>query len=206
MSSAALMVRDGMVARVCLVKGVLAIGDNGLIAWRPTLLQRSYGLTPVEVGGYLVLAVSVIGGALSDWMARRFGVATRVVLLAGCYGLAVPGAALVCFSTTGGQAALALGIWAFGSIGAYVIGHVVMQENVPREMRATTIALSMTIIGLIGIGLGPMPVPLVAAGLGGALQGAMAMVGLAAALAACLVIGSPIRAGLAALKAGPPPP
>ena len=205
-----LTARDGMVLRVCLVKGVLAIGDNGLFAWMPTLLQRVYGLTALEVGTYLALAVSVsgataavVGGALSDRLARRFGVGTRIVLLLGCYGLTVIGATSVFFAGTGQQAAIALGIWAFGSIGAYVIGHVVMQETVPNEMRATTIALSVTFIGLIGIGSGPTLVPLVARGLSGdsALQFAMATVGLGAALAACAVIWPPIRVGLAALRA-----
>ncbi|PXA85182.1 MFS transporter [Caulobacter sp. D4A] len=200
----------GTVLRVCLVKGVLAIGDNGLFAWMPTLLQRSYGMTSMEVGSYLALAVSVsgataavVGGALSDWFARRWGVQTRVVLLLGCYLLTIAGASMVFFVGTGQQAALALGIWAFGSIGGYVIGHVVMQESVPSEMRATTIALSLTFIGLIGIGLGPTLVPLVAEhGFGGgeALQPAMGTVGLFAAILAFVVIWPPIRVGLVALR------
>ncbi|CAN7499758.1 MFS transporter [Neorhizobium sp. LjRoot104] len=200
----------GTVLRVCLVKGVLAIGDNGLFAWMPTLLQRSYGMTSMEVGSYLALAVSlsgataaVAGGALSDWFARRWGVETRVVLLLGCYLLTIAGASMVFFAGTGPQAALALGIWAFGSIGGYVIGHVVMQESVPSEMRATTIALSLTFIGLIGIGLGPTLVPVVAEhafGGGKALQLAMGTVGLFAALLAFAVIWPPIRIGLVALR------
>lgn len=205
-----LMADRGTVLRVCLVKGVLAIGDNGLFAWMPTLLQRSYGMTSMEVGSYLALAVSVsgataavAGGALSDWFARRWGVETRVVMLLGCYLLTIAGASMIFFAGTGQQAALALGVWAFGSIGGYVIGHVVMQESVPSEMRATTIALSLTFIGLIGIGLGPTLVPLVAEhGLGGgnALQPAMGTVGLFAALLAFVVIWPPIRVGLVALK------
>jgi len=205
-----LMADRGTVLRVCLVKGVLAIGDNGLFAWMPTLLQRSYGMTSMEVGSYLALAVSVsgataavAGGALSDWFARRWGVETRVVMLLGCYLLTITGASMIFFAGTGQQAALALGVWAFGSIGGYVIGHVVMQESVPSEMRATTIALSLTFIGLIGIGLGPTLVPLVAEhgfGGGNALQPAMGSVGLFAALLAFVVIWPPIRVGLAALK------
>ncbi len=205
-----LMADRGTVLRVCLVKGVLAIGDNGLFAWMPTLLQRSYGMTSMEVGSYLALAVSVsgataavAGGALSDWFARRWGVETRVVMLLGCYLLTITGASMIFFAGTGQQAALALGVWAFGSIGGYVIGHVVMQESVPSEMRATTIALSLTFIGLIGIGLGPTLVPLVAEhgfGGGNALQPAMGSVGLFAALLAFVVIWPPIRVGLVALK------
>ncbi|XKM43535.1 MFS transporter (plasmid) [Rhizobium ruizarguesonis] len=205
-----LLANNGTVLRVCLVKGVLAIGDHGLFAWMPTLLQRVYGMTAMEVGGLLVLAVSVsgasasvLGGALSDWLARRWGVPTRVVLLLGCYLLAIAGATMVFFAGTGQQAALAMGIWAFGSIGGYVVGQVVMQESVPSEMRATTIALSMTFIGLIGIGLGPTLVPLVALhGFGGeaALQPAMGTVSLVAALLALVVIWPPIRVGLAVLR------
>ncbi|UIY32782.1 hypothetical protein LZK73_30895 (plasmid) [Neorhizobium galegae] len=99
-----------------------------------------------------------------------------------------------------------MGVWAFGSIGGYVIGHVVMQESVPSEMRATTIALSLTFIGLIGIGLGPTLVPLVALhGFGGeaALQPAMGTVSLVAALLAFVVIWPPIRVGLTVLRTRP---
>jgi MFS family permease len=152
-----------------MVKGVLGIGDYGILAWRPTLLQRSFGMSQLEAGGLLAFSVtaggamaSVAGGAVSDWFARRWGMETRVVLLLGCYALAIAGATTVFFAETGRMVGLAFGVWAFGSVGGYVIGHIVMQESVPKDMRATTIALSLTITALIGIGLGPTLVPLVA--------------------------------------------
>ncbi|MET0657906.1 MAG: MFS transporter [Steroidobacteraceae bacterium] len=205
-----LIADNGAVLRVCLVKAILAIGDNGLISWMPTLLQRTHGLSPLEVGGILALSVSlsgaiasVTGGAVSDWFVRRWGVRSRVVLLLGCYTLTIAGAVAVFFAGTSQQAAIALSVWAFGSIAGYVIGHIVMQEWVPNEMRATTIAVSLAMSALIGIGLGPTIVALVAKhifGGEGALQPAMGTVSLIAALLALLVIWPPIRSGIAALR------
>ena len=86
---------------------------------------------------------SVAGGAASDWVVGRWGMPSRVVLLLGCYALAAAGAVAVFFAGTGHQTAMALAIWAFGSIGGYVIGRIVMQEWVPNEMRATTVAVSV---------------------------------------------------------------
>ena len=205
-----LLADHGAVLRVCLVKGALGVGDYALISWLPTLLQRAHGLSALEAGGLVALSIttsgiiaSVAGGALSDLFVRRWGVPTRVVLLLGCYTLTIAGASTTFFAASGQQAALAFGVWALGSISGYVIGHVVMQESVPNEMRATTIALSLTITALLGIGLGPSLVPLVAEhvyGGEGGLQPAMATVALAAALVAFLVIWPPIRTGLAALR------
>ena len=207
-----LLADNGAVLRVCLVKGALGIGDYALISWLPTLLQRSHGMTPLEAGGLVALSIttsgviaSLAGGALSDWVVRRWGLPTRVVLLLGCYTLTIAGATATFFATSGQQAALAFALWALGSIGGYVIGHVVMQESVPNEMRATTIAFSLTVTALLGIGLGPSLVPLVAEHVfdgTGSLQAAMATVSLAAALLAFVVIWPPIRKGLAALRRG----
>ncbi len=200
---------DATVLRVCGVKGALGAGDYALISWLPTLLQRHYGMTPLEAGGLVGLSITVAGvtasltaGALSDWFARRWGVRTRVVLLLGCYTLTLGGAVAIFFTDTGQEAAIAFGIWALGSIGGYVTGHIVMQESVPNEMRATTIALSLAGTALIGMGLGPTLVPLVvSSGLGdGSLQFAMGVVGLSAALLAFAVIWPPIRAGIVALR------
>lgn len=198
---------NGVVLRVCLVKAALSIGDNGIISWMPTLLQRSYGLSPREVGGVLALAVSLsgalaslTGGAVSDWFVQRWGVRSRVVLLLGCYSLPVLGGLAVFFASTGLQAAIALAIWAFGSIAGYVIGHIVMQEWVPNEMRATTIAVSLTATGMIGIGLGPTFVALVAEH-ALSLQPAMGAVGVVTALLALFVIWPAVRMGLAAMNA-----
>lgn len=52
-----LVADNGTVLRVCVVKGALGIGDYGLVAWLPTLLQRAYGMTPLEAGGILALSV-----------------------------------------------------------------------------------------------------------------------------------------------------
>lgn len=202
------------VLRVCLVRGVVAIGNYGLIAWLPTLLQRAYGMTPLEAGGGVGLSVTtggviaaIAGGALSDSFARHWGVQTRVVLLLGCYALTAAGAATLLLAGTGEQILLGLGIWALGSISGYVIGNVVMQEGVPSEMRATTIALSLTVTALIGMCLGPTLVPLVAQsgfGGGGALQFAIGAVSLSAALLSFAVVWPPIRNGLSTLLAHAP--
>lgn len=205
-----LLADNGAVLRVCLVKGALGIGDYALISWLPTLLQRAHGMTPLEAGGLVALSIttsgviaSVAGGALSDWFARRWGVPARVVLLLACYCLTLVGAAAMFFASTGQLAALAFGIWALGSISGYVIGHVVMQEGVPNEMRATTIALSLTITALLGIGLGPTLVPLVAEQVfAGGLQAAMGSVSLVAALLALIIVLPSIQRGLAYLRSG----
>jgi MFS family permease len=143
---------------------------------------------------------------LSDWAVRRWGVPNRIILLLGCYTLTIAGASGTFLAASAQQSALAFAIWALGSIGGYVIGHVVMQESVPNEMRATTIALSLTTTALLGIGLGPSLVPLVATQLfggEGGLQPAMATVSLGAALLAFVVIWPPIRKALAAFRRAP---
>jgi MFS family permease len=211
-----LAANDGSVLRVCLVKGILAAGDYGLISWMPTLLQRRYGLSALAVGSVLALAVSlsgavasVAGGAASDLVVRRWGLPARVVLLLGCYPLTLLGALCVLLAGTAQQAGMALAIWAFGSISGYVIGQIVMQEWVPNEMRATTIAVSITSTALVGVGLGPTLVALVAKhGFGGehALKPAMGTVALVSASLALLVVWSPARRGLAELHAARQPP
>lgn len=203
-----LVADNGRVLRVCLVKGALGVGDYAMIAWLPTLLQRDYRLTPLEAGGLVGLAITVSGvvaslggGACSDWFARRWGPSTRVVLLLACYLLAAAGAATVLVAAGAQAIAWGFGLWALGSIGGYVIGHVVMQEDVPNEMRATTIALSLAATALVGIGLGPTLVPLLDARLGGdTLQISIGAVGLCAALLALAIIAPPVRQGLAALR------
>lgn len=205
-----LLANNGAVLRVSLVKGALGIGDYALISWLPTLLQRAHGLTALEAGGLVALSIttsgviaSVVGGTLSDWFVQRWGVPSRVVLLLGCYCLTLVGAGATFFAETGQQAAMAFAIWALGSISGYVIGHVVMQEGVPNEMRATTIALSLTITALLGIGMGPTLVPLVAEHVfdgPGALQAAMASVSLAAAVLALIIVLPSIRRGIGFLR------
>jgi len=201
----------GSVLRVGTVKAALGIGDYGLIAWLPTLLQRSQKLTPLEAGSVVALAITASGalatvpaGALSDAFVRRWGTPTRVVLLFPCYGLTLVGALLVFLANGAALLGLAYFIWAVGSIGAYLIGQVVLQESVPNEMRATTIALSLALTALIGMALGPTLVPLVAqhlAGEQGGLQQALGTVSLGSALLACVVIGPPIRSGIRAWRA-----
>lgn len=36
-------------------------GDYGLVAWLPTLLQRTCGLARLKAGGFLVIAIKLVG-------------------------------------------------------------------------------------------------------------------------------------------------
>jgi MFS family permease len=201
-----LLADDGTVLRVCLVKGALAAGDYGLISWLPTLLQRRYALSALEAGTMVGAAItasgilaSIMGGGLSDQLVRRWGTSARSGALLPCYSLTIMGAIATLMAEDGVIATAAFGIWALGSIAGYVIGHVVMQENVPDEMRATTVAFSLAATALLGIGLGPTLVPLVARAFGpggDSLQNAMGTVALMSALLAFFIIWPVVRRSL----------
>ncbi|TWB43113.1 MFS transporter [Nitrospirillum viridazoti] len=198
----------GLVPRLCLAKGVMSLGDYGMAAWLPTLLMRHYAETPVTAGATIGIATalpgmigSIAGGMLVDWSARRHGVSTRANLILGSYGAALCGAVLIGLGSSSLQIGLAFAIWVAGSVSGSVVGRVTMQEHVPGNMRATTVALSITTTALIGIAVGPTLVPGIAGlmpGVGNALQYAMVAVGIVSVVPALLLIARPASTNSAA--------
>ncbi|WP_252181109.1 MFS transporter [Azospirillum sp. B4] len=189
-----------LVPRLCLAKGVMSLGDYGMAAWLPTLLMRHYAATPAAAGATIGIATalpgvigSIAGGMLVDWSARRHGVSTRANLILGSYGVALCGAVLIGLGSSSLQIGLAFAIWVAGSVSGSVVGRVTMQEHVPGNMRATTVALSITTTALIGIAVGPTLVPGVAglmSGAGHALQYALVAVGVVSVVPALLLIAA----------------
>jgi MFS family permease len=183
-----------------MAKGVMSVADYGIVAWLPTLLLRDYSATYAEAGAIVGLAVAlpgmvgaVVGGSLSDWIARRYGLAARPILILACYAIATIGALAFFFASTSMQLGLAFSIWGLGSVSGYVVGQVAMQENVPSEIRATTVALSISVTALVGIGCGPTLIPILASNADGSIQSAMTVVAVAAAVTASIILGSAVR-------------
>ncbi|WP_338405668.1 MFS transporter [Sphingobium arseniciresistens] len=194
----ALKAERGVALHLCFAKGLMGLGDYGMVVWLPTLLMRRYGATAVEAGGLIGLATAIsgmvgaiFGGMASDWCTGRYGAAARGRVILGSYLVAVLGAVIIGLSKSGSHLALGFSIWVVGSVSGYVVGQVAMQELVPASMRATTVALSITITALIGIGLGPTLVPLIArqfSTAGNPMQVAMFIVALVAVAPAILLI------------------
>ncbi len=193
-----LVAEGGLVLRLCFAKGVMSLADFGMAAWLPTLLLRHYSATPVAAGAIVGIATalagiigSIGGGILVDWSAMRCGIPTRAKLILGSYLVALCGAILIALSSSSLQIGIAFSIWVAGSVAGSVVGRVTMQECVPGNMRATTVALSITISAIFGIAAGPTVVPIIAGLLpdaGNALQPAIVVIGVVSVVPALLLI------------------
>ncbi|MBY3095221.1 MFS transporter [Rhizobium laguerreae] len=193
-----LMAERGLVLRLCFAKGVMSLADFGMAAWLPTLLMRHYAATPVAAGATIGIATSMAGiigsiggGMLSDWSAPPCSISTRVKLIVGSYLVALCGAISIGLSSSSLQIGVAFSLWVVGSVSGSVVGRVTMQERVPNNMRATTVALSITISAIIGIAAGPTLVPVIAGLMHGAdneLQFAIVVVGVISVMPALLLI------------------
>jgi hypothetical protein len=112
-------------------------------------------------------------------------------LILGSYLVALCGAILIALSSSSLQIGIAFSIWVAGSVAGSVVGRVTMQECVPGNMRATTVALSITISAIFGIAAGPTVVPIIAGLLpdaGNALQPAIVVIGVVSVVPALLLI------------------
>ncbi len=149
--------------------GAMAIGsiiDYAILSWTPALLARHFSLTPGEIGaglGGAAIAAGLIGtplgGALADWISKRFGPLSRiklcsVILLAGF--VAAPIGILATPSLT----LASVFAWILISSVSGTIGIATTLDLLPHESRGlgtATIAFCNTIVGL---GLGPTLVAL----------------------------------------------
>ncbi|WP_416066630.1 MFS transporter [Rhizobium sp. ZK1] len=192
----------GLVLRLCFAKGMMSLADFGMAAWLPTLLMRRYAATPIAAGATVGIATalagiigSIGGGMLSDWSAPRGSISTRVKLIAGSYLVALCAAISIGLSSSSLQIGIAFSFWVAGSVSGSVVGRITMQERVPSNMRATTVALSITISAIIGIAAGPTLVPVIAGRMHGtesALQFAIVVVGVISVVSALVLI---VRSG-----------
>ena len=155
------------VGRVCLSMGVVAAGDYGLLSWLPSMLERDHGWSTISAGSLVGGVVAGAGlfsclgsGYLSDKAAKLRGIAARRQVMSSSYLLCGVGAA--CFFLPSVDAnVVGLTLWILGSVAGSVVGSAVLQEGVPNEMRATTLAIAGLGSVLVGLGLGPTLVVLV---------------------------------------------
>jgi MFS family permease len=141
--------------------------NYGTAAWLPTYLIRSYGWSAGKAGitlGALTVTVGVAGvvagGRLADTLLARgrTDAKVRVGVIAALANL-VFGLAYT-LAPTPELAVAALVPYNFFASFAFGAAVAAVQEIVPNRMRAQASALYMTVITLLGLGLGPSAVGL----------------------------------------------
>jgi len=145
---------------------VQSLSGYGFIAWGPTFLGRVHAVATVDIGLWLGPIIGVcgtlgayVGGKLSDrfslrdprWAMRWPAIQSisAVPFACGFVWSDSPFWALVCFAP-------------FYMLGAMYVGPMLstMQALVPNSMRATTSAILLFVVNMVGLGLGPLLVGL----------------------------------------------
>ena len=154
----------GNMAAVWLVAGVTITSMIGyaLTGWTPAYLIRSFGLNTLQVGNIVapVLAVAGVASGLgSGWLANklseRYGLKAQPLMIAALKTIALP--FLIWFYVED-NAWLAIGVYFVAVLfQSCYLGptFAMIQTLAPLKMRAVWAAITLLVINLIGLGLGP---------------------------------------------------
>jgi len=141
---------------------LFALVNFATAAWLPTFLIRTYGWTAARAGITLGILTStigvlgvVVGGRVADALLARGHTDAKLLvgiiaaignIVCGTIYTLAPGASL---------AVAALVPYNFFASFAFGAAAAAVQEITPNRMRAQAAALSMSVITLVGLGLGP---------------------------------------------------
>lgn len=153
--------------RVVLIGSCLtSFSSAGVLAWGPTFAMRTFGADTATVGAQLGLGIALLGGvsmALGGLMAHRVrirhGRAATFRVVAVIQLLAVP---ILCLALTGtnlGVALVLLGLF-YGLMHLFVPVYWTSASAMPATMRATTSAVGVLTMVVVGSGLAPLVVGL----------------------------------------------
>lgn len=136
-----------------------------LTGWGPSYMQRSLGMSMLQVANYIALPAALItslsaliGGALSDRVAKRHGLYAQPWVITVMKIIAFPFAVAFYF-VDDWRVAIAAYFASALFAGAYIgPTYALIQHLAPLRMRATWAALALLTTNLIGLGLGPLAV------------------------------------------------
>lgn len=137
-------------------------------AWVPSFLIRTYAMPPASVGrsyGPVFIVFGTLGaasaGVLGDALRSRLGSRARPLVMTGGALAAVPFYAAAPLMDSAAGALALLGPAAFFATLVIAAGPAALQEVAPARMRGTVHALSVLIVNVLGLGLGPFAVAFV---------------------------------------------
>ncbi|MXO86956.1 MFS transporter [Altererythrobacter aurantiacus] len=151
-------------AAVWLVAGVTLTSMIGyaLTGWTPAYLIRSFGLNTLEVGNIVAPLLAIAGvasGLGSGWLANRlserYGLKAQPYMVAGLKTIALP---FLIWFYVAESAPLAVGVYFIAVLfQSCYLGptFALIQTLAPLRMRAVWAAITLLVINLIGLGLGP---------------------------------------------------
>lgn len=149
-------------AHLVMALTVTSFVGYSLASFLPSFMQRSYGVSLLTVALELAPAVAIVGtfsgivsGRIADRLARERGLYMQPWLIAVTKGIAFPCALVFYLAsdfTIGFTFALLVYLFSSSYLGP---SFALLQGQAPVKMRALWAAITLLIINLIGLGLGP---------------------------------------------------
>ncbi|MBO9581003.1 MAG: MFS transporter [Sphingobium sp.] len=149
---------------MCAAGAFLSVTTYATITWTPTFLMRVHGLTPGEaataygpIRGLSSIIGVIGGGALAGWAARKN---PRWLLLLPAIGAAisVPAELLFLLSHDLPVALAGLGLASLAGAMHFGPSYAAMAAIVPPSMRATTAAVFLFCVNMVGQIVGPLAI------------------------------------------------
>ena len=154
----------GNMAAVWLVAGVTLTSMIGyaLTGWTPAYLIRSFGLNTLQVGNIVAPLLAIAGvasGLSSGWLANklseRYGLQAQPLMVAALKTIALP---FLIWFYIADDAWVAIAVYFIAVLfQSCYLGptFALIQTLAPLRMRAVWAAITLLVINLIGLGLGP---------------------------------------------------
>lgn len=149
---------------ICVAGALLAINAYAVLTWTPTFLMRVHGFGPAEAGasfgpikGFANIVGVIFGGAITAWAARRN---PRWLLLVPAIGaaIAMPAELVFLLSDDLPVAFTGLAIASFAGVIHFGPTYAALAAIVPTHMRATTTALFLFCVNMVGQIVGPLAI------------------------------------------------
>lgn len=149
-----------MTLYVCL--GLVGMQSYSYSAWGPSMLIRTFQLSPAAVGfvlGPLFIVASLtgllVGAALGDRLVRAgFHAARPTLMLVGSFGASVFTAPLPMMTTQSSVLTLIAATMFFSTL-VVANGPAALQDITPSRMSGISSAVGVMVVTLLGMGLGP---------------------------------------------------
>lgn len=141
----------------------------GFVSWVPAFLGRTFSLGPAEVGagfGPVMLVAGLLGpmvaGAAADRLHARHGTAAPFIIIRVLLALLVVASLLAFRADSFSLALIGCGVVGFLAMGLLGLPPLALQLATPSRMRGQVAGVNLMVGNLLGLGLGPLGVALVA--------------------------------------------